>query len=55
MCGFDLSSPDAECVLEAVDADLAPEDTPGWRGETKLKLARTLTRRAIEQLAGRAG
>lgn len=52
--GFDLSSGDAGRVLQALDADLAPEDTPGWRGATKLKLARTLTRRAIEQLAGRA-
>ena len=54
MINIDLSSPEAGRVIAAVDADLSPGDTPGWRKETKLKLAKTLTRRAVEQLAGRA-
>ncbi len=54
MVGIDLSSPDADHVIAVVDADLWPDATPGWRAETKTKLARTLTRRAIRQLAGTA-
>ncbi len=54
MIGLDLSSPDAEGVVAAVNDDLSPDDAPGWRAETKNKLARTLTRRAIQQLAGTA-
>jgi carbon-monoxide dehydrogenase medium subunit len=54
MTGLDLSSRDAERILDAAAADLSPDDTPGWRAETKLKLAQTLTRRALQQLAGAA-
>jgi aerobic carbon-monoxide dehydrogenase medium subunit len=47
---FALASSDIGHVIEAVDADLAPDDTPGWRADTKRKLAQVLTRRALEQL-----
>lgn len=37
-------------VLDAVTHDLELEDTPGWRADTKLKLAQVLTRRALNDL-----
>jgi aerobic carbon-monoxide dehydrogenase medium subunit len=49
---FALGSRDVERVIEAVDADLAPNDTPGWRADTKRRLAQVATRRALEQLVG---
>jgi aerobic carbon-monoxide dehydrogenase medium subunit len=54
MTGLDVSSRDVERVIAAVVDDLSPDDTPGWRADTKLKLAQTLTRRALQQLAGAA-
>jgi CO/xanthine dehydrogenase FAD-binding subunit len=54
MIGLDLSSRDVDYVVDAAAADLSPDDTPGWRSETKLKLAQTVTRRALQQLAGAA-
>lgn len=39
-------------VVEAVDSDLAPGDSPGWRGDTKLRLARTLTGRIVQEIGG---
>jgi carbon-monoxide dehydrogenase medium subunit len=47
---FAVGSSDVERLIETVDADLAPDDTPGWRADTKRKLARVVTRRALEQL-----
>jgi hypothetical protein len=32
--------------------DLAPDDSPGLRGETKLQLASVLTRRVLNDLVG---
>jgi aerobic carbon-monoxide dehydrogenase medium subunit len=52
LAGYELTSPKIGAVISAVDQDLAPDDMPGWRAETKLRLARTLTRRAIVQLTG---
>jgi carbon-monoxide dehydrogenase medium subunit len=54
LSGRELTSATIDTVLEAVGKDLAPDDTPGWRADTKLRLARTLTRRALAQLAGGA-
>ncbi len=42
---------DDGAVLEAVHTDLDPDDTPGWRAETKLRLATVLTRRALDELS----
>lgn len=52
LSGRELTSSAIDSVVEAVGRDLAPDDTPGWRAETKLRLARTLTRRALTQLSG---
>lgn len=38
-------------VSQAVADDLEPDDTPGWRAETKLRLAQVLTNRALDELA----
>lgn len=52
LSGRELTPSTIEAILEAVGRDLTPDDTPGWRAETKLRLARTLTRRAVAQLMG---
>lgn len=52
LVGSELKAPACDALLEAVAADLSPDDTPGWRAETKLKLAKVLTKRARHQLAG---
>lgn len=54
LSGHELTSSTVDAVLSAVDQDLTPDDTPGWRAETKLRLAHTLTRRAAAQLMGGA-
>jgi len=38
----------------AVSQDLAPDDTPDMRGDTKVHLAGVLTRRVLDGLAARA-
>lgn len=52
LCGLKLPIADPGSVQDAVTRDLEPDDTPGWRAETKLKLAHVLTRRALGSLAG---
>ena len=52
LVGSDPQAPITDALLDAVAADLSPDDTPGWRSDTKLKLAQTLTLRARRQLAG---
>jgi carbon-monoxide dehydrogenase medium subunit len=54
LSGRELTQSTVEAVIDAVGEDLAPDDTPGWRAETKLRLARMLTRRALAQLTGAA-
>jgi carbon-monoxide dehydrogenase medium subunit len=54
LTGRELTPAAIEAAIKTVDEDLAPDDTPGWRAETKLRLARTLTRRALMQLTGAA-
>ena len=54
LSGRDVTASTIDSVVEAVGEDLAPDDTPGWRAVTKLRLARTLTRRALAQLTGAA-
>jgi len=51
LSGRALTPSAIDAVVETVGDDLAPDDTPGWRAGTKLRLARTLTRRALTQLA----
>ncbi len=46
-----LSALDRLAVTDAVARDLRPDDTPGWRAETKLRLAQVLTNRALDALA----
>ena len=38
----------------AIGADLTPDDTPGLRADTKLRMATVLTRRVLNSLANRA-
>jgi carbon-monoxide dehydrogenase medium subunit len=38
-------------LIDALDGDLSPDDTPGWRTDTKRQLARVLTERALDNLA----
>jgi carbon-monoxide dehydrogenase medium subunit len=45
---------DASAFEQAVRSDLAPQDTPGLRGDTKLHMATVLTRRVLNSLAERA-
>ncbi len=52
LCGLKLPIADQNSVLDAVTLDLEPDDTPGWRAETKRKLAQVLTRRALKDIAG---
>lgn len=48
-----MSSPRIDEILASVEADLQLEDTPGYRADTKLRLAKTVTRRAVEQMGAR--
>jgi aerobic carbon-monoxide dehydrogenase medium subunit len=43
--------PDASPFAAAIRADLAPDDTPGLRADTKLHLATVLTRRVLNSLS----
>lgn len=45
--GAKLPLADDDAVLDAVGHDIAPADIPGWRADTKLKLAQVLTRCAL--------
>ncbi len=50
MCGKTLPLADSAWIGEAVQADITPLDSPGWRGSTKLQLATVLTRRALHTM-----
>jgi carbon-monoxide dehydrogenase medium subunit len=52
--GLELPLQDTARFAGAVSKDLAPEDTPGLRADTKLHLATVLTRRVLNSLSGAA-
>jgi carbon-monoxide dehydrogenase medium subunit len=43
---------DTSAIEQAIRTDLAPDDTPGLRADTKLHLATALTRRVLNSLSG---
>jgi aerobic carbon-monoxide dehydrogenase medium subunit len=45
---------DTKTIDEAVHQDLAPEDTPGLRADTRIQLAVVLTRRVLNDMSQRA-
>lgn len=48
--GLALPLADEGALDAAVGADLAPDDTPGLRADTKLRMARVLTRRVLNTM-----
>lgn len=44
---------DGAAIARAIHDDLAPQDTPGLRAETRVRLAEVLTRRVLNAMAGR--
>jgi carbon-monoxide dehydrogenase medium subunit len=50
--GLALPVPNAAAFEAEIRTDLAPEDTPGLRADTKLHLATVLTRRVLNSLSG---
>ncbi len=54
VAGLAVPLADASAFEEAIRADLAPDDTPGLRGDTKLHMATVLTRRVLNSLSERA-
>ena len=42
---------DGAALEQAIARDLAPDDTPGLRADTKLRLATVLTRRVLDELS----
>ena len=53
VAGLATPLPDASAFEQAIRADLAPDDTPGLRADTRLKLATVLTRRVLNSLSER--
>jgi carbon-monoxide dehydrogenase medium subunit len=51
LAGAALPLADWDPLRAAMSHDLQPDDTPGWRAETKRRLALVLTRRAVEDWA----
>jgi carbon-monoxide dehydrogenase medium subunit len=54
VCGLATPLPDAAPIAQAIRKDLAPDDTPGMRADTKLHMATVLTRRVLNSLSGRS-
>ena len=54
VCGLATPLPDAAPIAQAIRTDLAPDDTPGMRADTKLHMATVLTRRVLNSLSDRA-
>jgi carbon-monoxide dehydrogenase medium subunit len=52
--GLRAPLPDTSAFEQAIRQDLAPEDTPGLRGDTRLHMATVLTRRVLNDLSERA-
>jgi len=50
LTGLPLTQINMDNVIDAVEHDLDPDDIPGWRADTRLRLAREITRRAIADL-----
>jgi aerobic carbon-monoxide dehydrogenase medium subunit len=50
MLGASMSDAEVELIQASVEIDLQLEDTPGYRADTKLRLAKTLTKRALRQM-----
>lgn len=55
LSGVDLPLQDPAALRAALADDLSPDDTPGWRADTKRRLAEVLTLRALDDLAGKRG
>ena len=54
LAGLRLPLSDTKAVDEALRQDLAPEDTPGLRGDTRIDLATVLIRRVLDGMSQRA-
>ena len=54
VAGTVLPLRDAAAFDDAIAQDLAPDDTPGMRADTKLHLAKVITRRVLTSLSERA-
>jgi carbon-monoxide dehydrogenase medium subunit len=54
VAGLTLPLPDTAAFDEAIRQDLTPDDTPGLRADTKLHMAKVLTRRVLNNLSARA-
>jgi carbon-monoxide dehydrogenase medium subunit len=52
LVGHALPLPSVEILEELLRKDLSPDDSPGMRADTKLHLAATITRRALNGLRG---
>lgn len=50
LTGLPLTQTNVDHVVAAADDDLEPDDIPGWRADTRLRLAKEITRRAIGDL-----
>ena len=50
VAGLTLAPTNVENIINAVEHDLDPDDIPGWRADTRLRLAKEITRRAIGDL-----
>jgi len=48
--GLPLAPTNVENIVDAVEQDLDPDDIPGWRADTRIRLAKEITRRAIGDL-----
>ena len=53
VCGLATPLPDAASIAQAIRTDLAPDDTPGMRADTKVHMATVLTRRVLNSLSDR--
>jgi aerobic carbon-monoxide dehydrogenase medium subunit len=51
--GLATPLPDAAPIAQAIRTDLAPDDTPGMRADTRLHMATVLTRRVLNSLSDR--
>jgi carbon-monoxide dehydrogenase medium subunit len=54
VAGLTAPLSDASAFEDAIRRDLAPDDTPGLRADTKLHMAKVLTRRVLNSLSERA-
>ena len=52
--GLRVPLADAKAFEHAIQEDLKPDDTPGLRGDTRIRLATVLTRRVLNGMSERA-